>query len=58
MASTDDPEKFKKRWNSHIKQLERLKLSVPASEMERVEEAQEELREIVALAAENGTSEE
>lgn len=53
MTMTDDPDKFQSRWEDHIKQLDRLKLAVPASELDRVDEAQENLQEIVELAAEN-----
>jgi hypothetical protein len=57
MSSTDDPEKFKKRWNSHIDQLNRLKLSVPADEWERLTDAQKELKKLVEEAAENAPDE-
>lgn len=58
MATTDDPDKFESRWNSHIEQLKGLKQSMSLEQFEDgmnddLDEHIEELEEIVEATADN-----
>ena len=53
MTTTDDPDEFKRKWNSHIDELEALKLSVPFDQIENVDELIEDAKELVEAGAEN-----
>lgn len=55
--TTQDSDKFERRWNEHIGELKRLNWSLHpddhAEERQRIEAMQEELREIVITANES-----
>lgn len=55
MPTTDDPDTFRKRWNSHIDELESLKLSLPPDRFEDVDVVIEEAKELVDAGATNMT---
>jgi hypothetical protein len=52
MLETDHPEDFKAKWNGHIDQLSALWNTLPDEELDRLRETQEELRDLVDIAAE------
>ena len=58
MVMPVEKSEYERRWNSYIDELERLNWNLHADDHERVEELQEELREIVEVAAENDRREE
>lgn len=53
MTIADDKEQFEQRWNSHISELAKLGMSLPADRISDVREIQEELEELVEVAADN-----
>lgn len=53
MPSTTDPEKFERKWNSHIDELELLKHSLPVDAMDDVDAVIEEAKALVEQGAEH-----
>lgn len=53
MATADNKEQFERRWNSHISELSKLGMSLPADRVSEIIEIREELEELVEVAAEN-----
>ena len=51
MAKTNEGNEFRERWESHIKDFDRLKATVPKSDWGKIEEAQEILRGLVSDVA-------
>lgn len=52
-TTADDVEEFKRRWNSHVDDIQRLGMSLPPEKISEMREVQEDLRELVEAAAEN-----
>jgi hypothetical protein len=52
MSQKPYPEEFEKRWNEHVEQLSLLRNTLPREELQRLEEAQDELKELVEIATE------
>jgi CRISPR/Cas system CSM-associated protein Csm2 small subunit len=46
-------EKYKRRWESHIDDLTKLKWNLATEDQERVEALQDELKDVLDVAAEN-----
>jgi len=60
MSKSSDAEKFEKRWNSHIDELEKLGMTMSVEQFEEgdyeeVKEHIEELKELVSKTAEELT---
>ncbi len=53
MPSTNDPDEFERKWNSHIDELELLKLSLPVDAMDDVDAVIEEAKALVEQGAEH-----
>lgn len=51
MTTTDDADKFEQRWKNHINDLERLKSSLPPEEWDPIDEAIDNLDDVVEEAA-------
>jgi hypothetical protein len=52
MPQADNREEFEERWNEYIEGLSILWNSLPREELQRLEDAQDELKELVEIAAE------
>lgn len=51
MTSTNDPEVFKRRWHEHVRELEKLKMSLHTDQFEELDEALGEVHDLIDDAA-------
>lgn len=55
MTTTDDPEEFREKWHSYVKELQRLRLSLPPDidPRDEFDDAVEALHDLVDVAADH-----
>jgi hypothetical protein len=53
MTVTDDPDEFESRWKGEVDQFNLLWNSLPAGKLEDLQDAQDDLRELIEEAADS-----
>lgn len=51
MTTTDDPELYESRWNSHINELHKIGMSLPPEKISELNETIDDLEALVEVAA-------
>lgn len=53
MTTTDDPERYEEAWKDHVDELTSIGWNLPPEDLDRLEELQDEMKDLVETAREN-----